>query len=186
MKISCDEIILIKWVQRLIQNIQNVWFINIKERWGTLCTRIVHWLYIFILIWVGGPLSSNSRYKSKNDADEAVSVVSLVSSSGGYINGRNFANLGLLIDKASSLSTKSYDKRDDFNFKIINFPNMCSNIPASPAYDVYISQLIRYARASSICVDFLIFIHFQYMKIHRLLSSLQRRNIFRQDLCIGI
>jgi hypothetical protein len=28
-----------------------------------------------------------SRYKSKNDADEAVSVVSLTSSSGGYING---------------------------------------------------------------------------------------------------
>jgi hypothetical protein len=44
-------------------------------------------------------LSSNSRYKSKNDADEAVSVVSLTSSSGGYINGRNSANLELLIDK---------------------------------------------------------------------------------------
>ena len=26
---------------------------------------------------------------------------------------------------------------------------MCSNIPASPAYGVYISHLIRYARASS-------------------------------------
>jgi hypothetical protein len=48
-----------------------------------------------------------------------------------------------------------YDKRDDFNFKIINFPNMCSNIPASPAYGVYISQLIRYARASSNYSDFL-------------------------------
>ena len=32
---------------------------------------------------------------------------------------------------------------------------MCSNIPASPAYGVYISQLIRYARASSNYVDFL-------------------------------
>jgi hypothetical protein len=39
--------------------------------------------------------------------------------------------------------------------KIINFPNMCSNIPASPAYGVYISQLIRYARASSNYSDFL-------------------------------
>jgi hypothetical protein len=39
------------------------------------------------------------------------------------------------------LSTKIYDKRDDFNFEIINFPNMCSNIPASPAYGVYISQI---------------------------------------------
>jgi hypothetical protein len=42
-----------------------------------------------------------------------------------------------------------------FNFKIINFPNICSNIPASPAYGVYISQLIRYARASSNYSDFL-------------------------------
>jgi hypothetical protein len=53
------------------------------------------------------------------------------------------------------LSTKIYYKRDDFNFKIINFPNMCSNIPASPAYGVYISQLIPYARASSNYSDFL-------------------------------
>ena len=53
------------------------------------------------------------------------------------------------------VSTKIYDKRDDFNFKIINFPKMCSNIPASPAYGVYISQLIRFARASSSYSDFL-------------------------------
>jgi hypothetical protein len=33
----------------------------------------------------------------------AVSVVSLTSSSGGYINGRNSANLELLIDKTSSI-----------------------------------------------------------------------------------
>jgi hypothetical protein len=32
---------------------------------------------------------------------------------------------------------------------------MCSNIPASPAYGVYISQLISYARASSNYSDFL-------------------------------
>jgi hypothetical protein len=32
---------------------------------------------------------------------------------------------------------------------------MCSNIPASPAYGVYISQLIRYARASNSYSDFL-------------------------------
>jgi hypothetical protein len=54
-------------------------------------------------------------------------------------------DLYLEIDDSGQLSTKIYDKRDDFNFKIINFPNMYSNIPASPAYGVYISQLIRYA-----------------------------------------
>jgi hypothetical protein len=82
---------------------------------------------------------------SKNDADEAIYVVSWTSSSGGYINGRNSANLELY--DSGQLGTKIYDKRDDFNFKIINFPNMCSNIPASPAYGVYISQLIRYVKA---------------------------------------
>ena len=32
---------------------------------------------------------------------------------------------------------------------------MCSNIPASPTYGAYISQLIRYARTSSNYSDFL-------------------------------
>jgi hypothetical protein len=35
-------------------------------------------------------------------------VVSLTSSSGGYINGRNSANLELLIDKTSSIYNSTY------------------------------------------------------------------------------
>jgi hypothetical protein len=66
----------------------------------------------------------------------------------------SFLDLYLEFDDSGRLSTKIYDKRD-FHFKIINFPNMCSNIPASPAYGVYISQLIRYARASSNYSEFL-------------------------------
>ena len=62
----------------------------------------------------------------------------------------SFLDLYLEFDDSGQLSTKIYDKRDDFNF-----PNMCRNIPASPAYGVYISQLIRYARASSNYSDFL-------------------------------
>jgi hypothetical protein len=54
----------------------------------------------------------------------------------------SFLALFLELEDSGQLSTKIYDKRDDFNFKIINFPKMCSNIPASPAYGVYISQLI--------------------------------------------
>ena len=34
-----------------------------------------------------------------------------------------------------------------FNFIIVIFPFICSNIPAAPAYGVYISKLIRYTRA---------------------------------------
>jgi hypothetical protein len=67
----------------------------------------------------------------------------------------SFLDLYLEFDDNGQLSTKIYDKRDDFNFKIIHFPNMWSNIPASPAYGVYISQLIRYARASSNYSNFL-------------------------------
>ena len=67
----------------------------------------------------------------------------------------SFLDAYLEFDDSGQLSTKIYDKRDDFNFKIINLPNMCSNIQASPAYGAYISQLIHYARASSNYSDFL-------------------------------
>jgi hypothetical protein len=55
----------------------------------------------------------------------------------------SYLDLHLEIDSQGRLRTKLYDKRDDFNFPIVNFPFICSNIPASPAYGLYISQLIR-------------------------------------------
>ena len=47
------------------------------------------------------------------------------------------------------LTSSLYDKRGDFNFPIVNFPFLSSNIPSAPAYGVYVSHLIRYARACS-------------------------------------
>ena len=61
----------------------------------------------------------------------------------------------LEIDSEVRLRTKRYDKRDDFNFPIVIFPFICSNIPAAPAYGVYISALIRYSRACGSCNDFI-------------------------------
>jgi hypothetical protein len=58
----------------------------------------------------------------------------------------SYLDILLNIDPNSRLTTSLYDKRDDFGFAIVNFPFLC-NIPLSPAYGVYISQLIRYARA---------------------------------------
>ena len=49
-----------------------------------------------------------------------------------------------------------YDKRDDFDFPIVNFPYLSSNIPESPAYGVFVSQLIRYARVCSKYEEFLL------------------------------
>ena len=56
--------------------------------------------------------------------------------------------------RQNKLHTKLYDKRDDFNFEIINFPYITSNIPSGPAYGVYISQLLRYCRACDSYEDF--------------------------------
>ena len=52
------------------------------------------------------------------------------------------------------VSTKIYDKRDDFDFEIVNFPFLDGDVPRSTSYGVYISQLIRFARASSYVSDF--------------------------------
>ena len=53
------------------------------------------------------------------------------------------------------LTTRLYDKRDDFNFPIVNFPFLSSNIPSAPEYGVYVSQLICYARACPNYQDFM-------------------------------
>lgn len=58
-----------------------------------------------------------------------------------------FCNWGLFISHLN--------KRDDFDFPIVNFPFLSSNIPTCPAYGVYISQLIRYCRACNVYSDFL-------------------------------
>ena len=61
----------------------------------------------------------------------------------------SYLDLLLSIGRDGQLRTSLYDKRDDCNFHITNFPFLSSNIPSSPAYGVFISQLIRYARACS-------------------------------------
>ena len=52
------------------------------------------------------------------------------------------------------VSTKIYGKRDDFDFEIVNFPFLDGDVPRSTSYGVYISQLNRFARASSYVADF--------------------------------
>ena len=51
------------------------------------------------------------------------------------------------------MNIKIYDKRDDFGVEIMNFPFLDGDVPRSTFYGVYISQLIRFARASSHVVD---------------------------------
>lgn len=64
-----------------------------------------------------------------------------------------FLDLDLSIDKGV-ISSKIYDKRDDFNFNIVNFPHLDGDVPKATSYGVYISQLIRFARACTSVEDF--------------------------------
>ena len=52
------------------------------------------------------------------------------------------------------VSTKIYDKRDDFAFKIVSFPFFDGDFPRSTSYGVYIPQLFCFARSSSHVADF--------------------------------
>ena len=64
-----------------------------------------------------------------------------------------FFNLNLSIINGI-VSSKHYDKRDDFNFEIVKFQFLDGDVPCSPSYGVYISQLIRFARVCSNVDDF--------------------------------
>ena len=59
-----------------------------------------------------------------------------------------FLDINLSISNGT-VSTKIYDKRD-----IVNFPFLDGDVPRHTSYGVYISQLIRFARASSNVSDF--------------------------------
>ena len=60
---------------------------------------------------------------------------------------------------------KIYDKRDDFNFGIVNFPFLVGDVPRSPSYGVYISQLIHFARVCFNVDDFNNRMYFNYYVI---------------------
>ena len=49
---------------------------------------------------------------------------------------------------------KSYDKRNNFNFDIINYPNLIGNVPRGPSYGVFSSQLIRFCDINSQLEEF--------------------------------
>ena len=65
----------------------------------------------------------------------------------------SFLDLNLFISNGT-IPTKIYNIRDDFDFDIVNFPFLDGDVPQRTSYGVYISQLIRFARASSNLSDF--------------------------------
>ena len=85
-----------------------------------------------------------------------------------------------------TVSTNIYDKLDDFDFDIVNFPFLDGDVPRHASYGIYISQLIRFARASSNLSDFncrnktltakLLRQSYRYFKLHKAFSKFYRRH----------
>ena len=84
------------------------------------------------------------------------------------------------------VSSKIYDKRDDFDFDIVNFPFLDGDVPRSTSYGVSISQLIRFARVFSHVADFnarnksltakLLQQGYRYHKLRKTFSKFYRRH----------
>ena len=84
------------------------------------------------------------------------------------------------------VSYKIYDKRDDFDFEIVNFPFVDGDVPRTASYGVYISQLIRFVRVSSHVTDFntrnklltvkLLNQGYRYHKLRKAFSKFYRRH----------
>ena len=95
-----------------------------------------------------------------------------------------FLDLNLCISNGT-VSTKIYDKRDDFDFDIVNFPFLDGDVPRRTSYGVYKSQHIRFARASSNLNDFnyrnkaltakLLRQGYRYFKLRKAFSKFYRR-----------
>ena len=80
------------------------------------------------------------------------------------------------------VSSKIYDKRDDYDFDLINFPVLGGDVPRRPSYGVNISQLIRFARVCSHLTDFLI----SFEKIIRRKRTGYDFNVMRQSALLLI
>ena len=90
----------------------------------------------------------------------------------------NYLGLTFIMGKNNRLYTKLYDKRDDFNFHIVNFSFLSSNVPSGPSY---ISQLIKYAGCATRCDDFGYGISSCKLPVDRLLSQDYKVNRLRNS-----
>ena len=70
--------------------------------------------------------------------------------------GASYLDMDIKVDEGShKFGYTLYDKRNDFPFNVISMPNMRSNVPISPTYGVFYSQVIRIFKANNSFNDFI-------------------------------
>ena len=72
---------------------------------------------------------------------------------------------------------KLFDKRDGFNFKVINYPCLTySNVPTSQSYGIYLSQLLRISRICTCINDF-------YSAVIKVTNEFLNKGFHKDVLC---
>ena len=156
----------------------------------TLISYKRYWL--FVIIWAICPVWSESSLSAwrklvslaahRADSEDSDQIIKSVL---GFWYRSLFLDLHLSISNWF-VSSKIYDKRDNFDFDIVNFPFLDGDVPRSTSYRVYISQLIRFARVSSHVADFnarnksltakLLQLGYRYHKLRKTFSKFYRRH----------
>ena len=180
---------------------------NIYIRFGTNCAPLV--ADLFLLCYERDFMMSLSDVKQAE-------IIKAFNSTSGYLDLLNIANPyfegmvkrnyppELQLNKANTsdteapfldlhlsisngfVSSKIYDKRDDIDFDIVNFPFLDDDVLHSTSYGVYISQLIRFARVSNHGADFnarnksltakILQQGYRYHKLRKTFSTFYRRH----------
>ena len=81
------------------------------------------------------------------------------------------------------VSSKIYDKRDDFNFDIVNFPFLYGDVPRRPSYEMYIFLTYNFARACSHVDDFNARINVQLLNVSdRVIGIISLERLFQSSI----
>ena len=100
-------------------------------------------------------VSSLNNSKFGNFVDRVYLIELEIKDTTDTVRSASYLDLHLEIESKGRLRTKPYDKRDDFNFPLMNFPVVCSGVPLAPTYGACASQLIRCSGACGSYQDFI-------------------------------
>ena len=82
--------------------------------------------------------------------------------------------------------SKLYDKRRDFVFKVITFPNLRSNIPNKTSYGTFIGELFRMCKSSTKYIDFVNDVQLLVNKLNKnLLYSCLNKFLNSKPVCLS-
>ena len=99
-------------------------------------------------------LSLNDNNKFLQYLGEIYPAQMEISKTNDLSNSANYLDMKISI-KDGKFDVMRYDKREDFNFKVINFPHFNTNSPTNAKLGVMIGQMLRYLEINSNVENFI-------------------------------